>query len=295
MMNNILFLCPSWEERSWLGFNKDCDDISINSVVAIKKKSPFNGVDIDKCVAKIKQCCNDKQIDYKELIWDDEPFHNWENLNSFLENLTINECINIDITTMPRDIIWTLLFFLTPKDSKINIRYYQPKSYNDTWLSKEPVAPRFLLKHSGIMELGKATCVVVITSFDAERTKQIVSKFEPQKVVLCVQTGQQFNNFKRNVSSVHEYICKDLGITDITSVDFNSFEEDFGETVLNNVINNLSDFNIIVASFGPKPSSIGAYMVYQKHPEIALCYVPCKEYNVNYCIGIGELYTISYK
>ncbi len=295
MKNNILIFCPSWEERSWLGFYKNCDDISIKHVIAIKKRNPINGGYIDNCIKKIEQYCSDKHINYEELIWDDNPSHDWRNLSCYFDNFTINECIYLDITTMPRDIIWTLLFFLNQKDSTINIRYYQPESYNDTWLSKEPVAPRFLLKHSGIMELGKPTCAVIITSFDEERTKQIVSKFEPQKVVLCVQSGQQFSNHNRNLSDKHEYICKELGITDITTIEFNSFSEDFGEKALDNIINSLSDFNIIVASFGPKPSSIGAYKVCEKHPEIALCYVPCKEYNVKYCKGIGDLRTIRYK
>ena len=52
--------------------------------------------------------------------------------------------------------------------------------------------------------------------------------------------------------------------------------------VINENLRSLSDYNVILTSFGPKLSSIGVYMAYLNHPEIALCYVPCKEYNINY-------------
>jgi hypothetical protein len=90
-------------------------------------------------------------------------------------------------------------------------------------------------------------------------------------------------------------MCKSAGVSDITSMEIDFYGEDFGEDAINSVISSLSDYNIIISSFGPKPSAIGVYKAYQKHKEVALCYVPCKEYNKDYCKGIGGLYTIEYK
>ncbi len=295
MENNIIFICPSWEDRSLLGFKQDCEDVKTSKVIALRKEYPVNELEVSECIDKITCICSQQAIDYEEVIWKDNPFENSEHLNSCLNKLKADDIVHVDISTMPRDIIWTLLFFLNQRSNHVLIRYYQPKSYHGAWLSKEPYSPRLLLKHSGIIELGKPQCVVIITGFDEERTRQIVSKFEPQKVILCIQKGAQFHNDTRNGSNQHELMCKSAGVSDITSMEIDFYGEDFGEDAINSVISSLSDYNIIISSFGPKPSAIGVYKAYQKHKEVALCYVPCKEYNKDYCKGIGNLYTIDYK
>ena len=295
MENNIFFICPSWEDRSLLGFKQNCDDVKTNKVIALRKEQPINEYEISDCIDKISSICTQQAIVYEEVIWKENPIENSEQLNCCLSKLGANDIVYIDITTMPRDIIWTLLFFLNQRPNHVLIRYYQPKSYHGSWLSKEPYSPRLLLKHSGIIELGKPQCVVIITGFDEERTRQIVSKFEPQKVVLCIQRGEQFNNNDRNEASIHELICKNIGVPDISSVGIDCYGADFGKKTIDDLLSSLSAYNVIIASFGPKPSAIGVYMSYEDHPEIALCYVPCKEYNKEYCKGIGGLYTIDYK
>ena len=295
MENNIFFICPSWEDRSLLGFKQNCDDVKTSKVIALRKEQPINEYEISDCIDEISSICTQQAIVYEEVIWKENPIENSEQLNCCLSKLGANNIVYIDITTMPRDIIWTLLFFLNQRPNHVLIRYYQPKSYHGSWLSKEPYSPRLLLKHSGIIELGKPQCVVLITGFAEERTRQIVSKFEPQKVVLCIQRGEQFNNNDRNEASIHELICKNIGVPDISSVEIDCYGADFGKKTIDDLLSSLSAYNVIIASFGPKPSAIGVYMSYEDHPEIALCYVPCKEYNKEYCKGIGGLYTIDYK
>lgn len=295
MENNVIIICPSWEDRSFLGFMRDCEDVKASRVIALRKEHPINETEISTCIEKISGNCDQQSIPYEELLWKDNPIDNSRALKTCINELGSDTVVHIDITTMPRDMIWTLLFFLNQRSNQVLIRYYQPESYHDTWLSKEPYSPRLLLKHSGIIELGKPQCVVIITGFDGERTRQIVSKFEPQKVVLCVQKGEQYNNTQRNEAFIHESICKSVGVTDVSSFDIDCYGEDFGEDVINGVLSSLTEYNVILASFGPKPSAIGVYKAYQHHAEVALCYVPCKEYNKEYCQGIGDLLVMNYK
>lgn len=296
MENNVVFICPSWEERSWLGFKQECTDLPVKNVVLVMKESPKNGQGVEECKNKITQFCSERSIKYNVLKWIESPAENWLSLKSQLDTLlAVDDLIHLDISTMPRDIIWTLLFFLYHCQNRVIIRYYQPNTYSDSWLCREPYSPRLLLKHSGIIEFGKPLCLVMVTGFDVERTRQIVSKFEPQKVVLCSQKGQQFDNANRNASNRHENICRGVGVSDVTTIEIDCYGDDFGKKKIEEVILSLSDYNIILASFGPKPSAIGIYLAYQLHPEVALCYVPCKEYNKDYCHGIGSLYTIDYK
>ena len=82
----------------------------------------------------------------------------------------------------------------------------------------------------------------------------------------------------------------------IISRSIDSYSADFGFTILDSIIEVEYYSNIILASFEPKPSAIAAYKCYMKHPEMALCYLPCKEYNIDYCQGIGEslYYTLEF-
>ena len=53
MENNIIFICPSWEDRSLLGFKQDCDDVKTNKVIALRKEHPINESEITDCIEKI--------------------------------------------------------------------------------------------------------------------------------------------------------------------------------------------------------------------------------------------------
>jgi hypothetical protein len=296
MKNNVLILCPSWEERSWLGFERNCCELQINKIVVIKKFNQTNLSIIDDCVEQIKSYCDHKSIEFVVYEWFDDPVKTYSLINSLLESISDNDFFHLDITTMPRDIIWTLLSVFNQRDNSVEIRYYQPESYCDTWLSKEPFSPRLLLKHSGLIEFGKQTCVVIITGFDVDRTKLIVTKFEPQKVVLCSQTGTQYKNETRNSKSIHEKVCRDLGVTDVDHKEIDSYAEDFGKNAISEIVKSLlQSYNVILTSLGPKPSAVAAYLTYIEYPMIALCYVPCREYNKHYCMGLRQLYKFKFK
>lgn len=123
-------------------------------------------------------------------------------------------------------------------------------------------------------------------------------KYEPQKVYLLVQKGEQFNNKQRNDEVVHRGVCEDFGLNrdNIISKQIDTYAPDFGFKIVESVIKEEKQSNVILASFGPKPSAIATYRCYMQHPEIALCYLPCKDYNIDYCQGIGESlnYTLNF-
>ena len=180
------------------------------------------------------------------------------------------------------------------KIKNVDVVYHQPEAYKNDWISREPEQPRLLLKHSGIYDLSQKTTLILVTGFDEERTKYMLYKYEPQKVYLLVQDGEQFDNLQRNNEDIHRIVCEDFGLNkdSIISRSINSYSQDFGFNTIESVIEEEHLSNIILASFGPKPSAVAAYRCYMRHPEIALCYLPCKEYNIDYCQGIGE--SVSY-
>ena len=293
-MKNILILYPSWESRSYSGFLRDLEKSCFSHSIIVRNATRHCD-ETQKQVEEICKKCTENRINVSYLDIDGDVANNWRNIEDKITSFIDKEDkISIDITTMSRNIVWSLLYFLKAKVKNVNIVYHKPETYNNDWISREPEQPRLLFKHSGIYDLAKRTTLLLVTGFDEERTKYMLYKYEPQKVYLLVQEGEQFNNKERNNEDIHRLVCEDFGLNkdNIISKNINSYSIDFGYETIESVIQEEHLSNIILASFGPKPSAIAAYKCYMQHPEIALCYLPCKDYNLDYCQGIGD--SVSY-
>lgn len=292
MSNNLLIVFPSWEERSNLGAIRDIESFSISSVLLLGYSEPVNNDEIEENINRITDYCQRNSITSTRALLSRESKLCWHNLNEEISKLNLSDDVDIvlDISTIPRNILWLLLSFIGQIRKAITIVYHQPLTYTDSWVSRDPSTPRLLLKHSGIMEIGISTALIIITSYDIERTRQIVSSFEPSKVILLVQQGTQLNNSIRNNGEEHRRICQSCGNTDTKVIEIDSFSDDFGYDTICNAISDCKGYNTVLASFGPKTSAIGVYKAFLSNPAIALCYVPCNEYNINYCEGIGRTF-----
>lgn len=294
-MNKILILFPSWEERSFLGLAKIVRSRQINVIYVIEKLDSLNKQETENSLKKIKEFSQSNNIIINTINLDNELFSTFETIGKSIESIEPNDKITIDITTMSRNIIWSLLFFLKQHFSKVDIVYNSPFDYSNEWISREPSKPRLLFKHSGIINLELKNCLVIVTGFDADRTKQLARYYDPQKIILLIQDGNKFNNSLRNKSDIHKQMCEELGYTNIDILNIDAYSSDLGYSIIEDVISkNIQDYNIILASLGPKLSAISIYKAYICHPEIALSYVPCNEYNINYCTGIGSTYECSF-
>ena len=285
---NILMMYPSWEERSVLGFERDIEASSVDKLILFENANPINSNSIAPILAKIEERCNDRGIDYDKIPLELGKASVWGSLNDLVASFNSDDCVKLDICTMSRNLIWALLFFLKEKVNTVDIVYHQPNRYSDEWLCRDAMLPRLLYKHSGIVSIEKKTLLVIITGFDVERTKQLVYFYNPSKVVLLIQMPNRLDNNVRNTSLLHNDECDKMGVK--TSVEYiDCYGEDWGYEVTEKVVaENLSDYNIVVSSLGPKLSAISVYRTFLKHPEIALTYIPCREYNENYCMGIGN-------
>lgn len=285
---NLLMMYPSWEERSVLGFERDIEASSVDKLILFENANPINSSRIAPIIARIEEKCNDRRIVYDKISLEFGKASVWGALNNLVSSFNSDDCVKLDICTMSRNLIWALLFFLKEKVKTVDIVYHQPNSYSDQWLSRDAMLPRLLYKHSGIVSIEKKTLLVILTGFDVERTKQLVYFYNPSKVVLLIQKPNRLDNNVRNTSLLHSDECDKMGVR--TSVELiDCYGEDWGYEVIEKVVaENLSDYNIVVSSLGPKLSSISVYRTFLKHPEIALTYIPCREYNKNYCEGIGD-------
>jgi hypothetical protein len=285
-----LFLGLSWEERCYLGLKEDFKRFNnTTSVFLICNHGSL--LDDNNNKGKIFKYCEDRNIDIISIELDyDNPIEMWKILNTKI--LEIDNLLRkpiIDISTMPREISWMLMYFIRRFNSRITFTYHSPLSYNDNWLSKEPGSPRLLLKHSGITYFNRQTAIILITGFDELRTMKLVEYYEPKLILLGIQSGSQYSNKKRNDFSTHSKLIK--GQTEVRKFSIDAFSNDFGYTVINSEINKIEHkYNIIACSQGPKPTSIALYKSFLSHSDLALCYVPSGEFNRAYSEGIKNTY-----
>ena len=195
----------------------------------------------------------------------------------------IGDGVLIDLTTMPREVIWSALFWLEAASADVQYIYNRPTEYANDWLARDPNEPRLVFKLAGTLEVGRPTALVAVTGFDENRCRQAIEFYEPAKVVLAAQGGRQYDNNVRNVGPRFA-----AGGTQIEHAEMDAFGDDHGYSVLREHVEALTaDHNVILCSFGPKPSAIALYRLQREFAQTALAYIGCKEYNLRYSVGLG--------
>ena len=163
--------------------------------------------------------------------------------------------------------------------------YGRPEAYAEGWLAKDPDNPRLVYKLAGTLEVGQATALVAVTGFDERRCRQAVEFYEPTRALLAAQTGRQYNNDVRNIGPEFE-----AGGMTIEHMEVDAFGSDHGYAALRQPVAELAkSHNVILCSFGPKPSAIALFRLQREFPRCALAYIGCKEYNVEYSTGLSDV------
>jgi hypothetical protein len=128
--------------------------------------------------------------------------------------------------------------------------------------------------------------LLLLTGFDPDRAAQLIQFFEPRKVVMGLQSGTQFDNQIRNVERAKRLLEGKAGVR---SFDLDAFSPDHGLSAIEGALGEeLAIFNVVATSLGPKPSAVALYRLQRNHPEVALAYVPSREFSMSYSEGIGE-------
>jgi hypothetical protein len=284
---NLLFIGLSWEERCFLGLKVDYDKFNQTSKVIILYNCNSEGDDNENRIRIAEYCAKRKvQTSFVKLDYSN-PILTWKKIEDIIEEH--KEFIKkpvIDITTLPREITWMLFFFMRKYTARIYYLYHSPEKYSSDWLSKEPGAPRLLLKHSGISDLNKSTGIILLTGFDEVRTRKLVEYYEPKLVSLGIQSGSNFDNKERNSKDKHVQSIK--GQTNVNTFQIDAFSGDHGYSTINQQIKLMGDYNVIACSQGPKLSLLSLYRSYLANTNIALCYLPSRQYNKDYSTGIGN-------
>jgi len=285
MNSDIFITVASWEERFWLGFEREMNQYSPANVLMYYYKEYAERTSSHR--EKVKQLCEKKGIGFHPYeVSFKEGKESWKILYETLTELKVTKkTITLDITTMPRETIWTILNLLDERDAEIKYIYYKPEGYHEEWLSRNADKPRIVYKMGGIAKLGVPTKLVILTGYDVDRVQQLIDFFEPEATFLGIQTGNQLDNQNRNIARHQKFKNE----PDVILFDVDAYSEDRGFAAIEQQISgHVKHLNVIMSSLGPKLSAIALYKIHKRYPDTALAYAPSKEFNPEYSHGIGE-------
>jgi hypothetical protein len=280
MNKTVLIASIGWEPRFLLSLEDIlANDASISEAIFFHPNAFIART--SEPLKKARELINQKSVDFTiaEIELTDHVL-TWRSVEQTLKSVPINSKVILDITTMPRHLIWVCLHFLELSKAKVQCIYYRPQAYGD-WLSGDNGKPKLLFRHSGIAYPDRQTCLLLFSGFDVERTNQIVDAFEPAKTILILQDGDQLDNNSRCVKSI-------AGRSEITTTTLNAFSDI--STLKNQleqlVIADIPNFNVVATTVGPRSSAIALYALNRAIPDIGLSYANSHLYNDNYSTGI---------
>lgn len=283
---DLIITVASWEERFLLGMTQLVRTITPKRILMFHYKEYADwSKDNRECFSNI---CKDADIELtkdKELSFVN-PLESWKTLFSEIEMAVSSEhIVTLDISTMPREAIWGICHELNQRRIEIQFTYHKPEEYAD-WLSRDPGRPRLLYKLSGVQYLGRQTALIIQTGYDTDRVKQLERLFEPDKVILALQTGDQFGNAAQNRN---KHINAFSSRRDIETFDVDGYSIDsIYESFMAQIEFIVGSYNVVISSLGPKVGALALYKTKNTFPDISMCYAPSNEFNQEYSKGISD-------
>lgn len=274
----------SWEPRFLEGVTEELKRINPSTCIIFYLKE---FIELTKENIQSLRCfCAENNIASAEIeLSYDKPLQIRRIIQDTLNEIELNSHVLVDISTMTREVIWQVLAVLEELDASVNYIYWRAQSLA-TWTSKNSRQPRLVVGRSGISEYGRPTLVAVTTGYDRSRLDQMTSYFEPETTILFVQNGDQYENEEFNIEKHKNY---NLGEGPVIEYPINSYACDHGFQLMSEVLSQYeSSHNIVLASFGPKPSAIAFHRYQLLNPVAALAYTPSIDFNRKYSEGIGE-------
>jgi len=209
----------------------------------------------------------------------------WLKILDQLEEIKSDDEVVFDITTAPREFIWMALNILKHKKTKVSCFYHEPNGYGD-WQSCNPKKPRVVYKLGGVTQLGKSTRLLISTGYDLDRVQQMITYYEPEKIVLCVQSGDRENN--DGARRKYEQLLIENPWDSIELMMVDSYNDDCGMKTYADALDKLEpdSHNILLCSLGPKLSALSLFILHKENESTALVYAPSGDYNLEYSHGL---------
>ena len=183
---DLIVTVASWEPRFILGMERTLEQYSSTRILVYFVSEYEQRT--QEARARLSGLADQRQIPLEaENISFLYPERAWRLLEKHLgpNSDARHRRVLMDLTTMPRDVIWSALFWLEASSATVHYVYNCPLAYGTSWLTRNPDDPRLIFKLSGELKLGCPTALVAITGFDADRCLQAIEFYEPVQVTAC--------------------------------------------------------------------------------------------------------------
>ena len=283
----VLVAFASWEDRFVEGVLRDLSEVRCSQVLVCYFSDYCERTEHAR--SEVRRECHKQNLDHREVKLDTgTPHENLRLLDEAVMDLEDSLPVVVDISTMPREIIWHVFWLCEHREGPLHYRYYSPINYSADWLSRDPGRPRLVHKLSGIASPQFKTVLLLAVGYDSQRVSQLIKFFEPSKLLLGLQSDSPFPD---NEPIMARYVDDLRGGERFETFSVDAFQIDHGygtfEEKLQEVV---SQSNVILGSLGPKLSAVALYRIRQRWPQIALVYAPANEFNMEYSRGIGSLF-----
>lgn len=293
MIENILISVLSWEDRFILGLEKNLESYQPSIVIIFCYQ--YNMAWKDDNYEKTKSLVDKDRLVTINLN-SERPEETWAKFKDTIARYCSNGRVLVDITTMTREAIWLTLYNCRIVNAALEYIYFKPQLYSEDWLSRDPDRPRLLYKMSGIAKLGAPTLLVVTGGYDIQRLDSLIYNFEPKFTMLFFQEGNTERN-KKNYAECKALFNRKYGITNI--YEYDAYDVNKSVDIITKKLNQrdntgktyINRCNIVLNSLGAKTSAITLFKIWIKYPHTALSYIPSKEYNKEYSVGISDYIT----
>lgn len=289
--NSILITMAGWEDRYFLSCEKIISEERIVSVLSFF--SMKYSQETHKFREKLRASCQEKGLFFAEGELDFlSPAATWKTIYENVSGIDakINHAV-VDLSTMPREIIWIILDLLSEKGLKIKCVYGKPDTHASDWLTRDPGRPRLVFKLSGISKLGASTVLVIFGGYDIPRVRQLLAFFEPEHAIVCIPPDVPG---KSQAVKEDDWRKEFANSSVVQLVELNAFDNDAVFTSLEPFVQRYRETNnLVLSSLGPKLSAIALFLLQRKYPDIALCYTPSGEVNLEYSKGLRETISVN--
>lgn len=282
-----LIAFASWEDRFELGFGRDLEEVEVQRALVFYFGDAYESRTRERRKAVEVVCeagnirCTMRRLDL------DDPASNWRAvLDAVGEATHGSDRVLIDISTMPREVIWYVLWRLDGLFDRVNYVYHTPEDYGGGWLSRDPLAPRLVYKLSGEALPGKKTALLVTAGFDLERAKRLIYWCEPSVLLLGLQSESRF---RRNIEAMNLYRERLQREHECIVFDLDAYSDDHGLAAVRGQLEALGgEYNVIMSSLGPKLTAISLFEIQRTTREFGLVYAPSTQFSEDYSKGIGD-------
>lgn len=285
MSGAIILAFASWEERFRDGIPRLVLDDGASEVVMFYFDAYADRTRENRRI--VGEACGVSGAIVQEFELEiEDPVASWRIVRDVVRALPAGgRSVVVDISTMPREVIWWSFWCLRVLGQPINYAYFRPASYG-TWLSRDPGRPRLVFRMSGIADIGVRSVLVLLSGYDVERSLQLVRFFEPESVLLGLQSeGSGAVSERRMVSQTARLSAE----TNVETFVVDAFAGDHGEAEIERHLRkSVGSRNVIMASLGPKLSAVAMFRLHCRLQEVGLAYAPSREFNTDYSRGIGK-------